>query len=127
MMLASRNCTYSVDLGLIEMLSAISKLDKQEVWSVLADKTQVCFDRLEKKPGQRESWTRVEFPNTAIRMKIRVNRVSRIYDVKTHNYVTLTNPQVKANITFEPNAVEKFTSRQVEEFLVEKVLLGIDD
>lgn len=118
----SRNCDYTVSYGLIEMLNALTGKEKQEIWSILADNTQICFDRLKKKKHQTESWKWFDFPDTEIRMKVKVE-VYKSWDNGEYNI----KGKARANITFDPDCVEEFTSRDVEEFLVEKVLLGVED
>lgn len=119
-MLASRNCTYDISCGLVELLQAMTKLEKQEIWSILADQTQICFDRIEKR-GSEDSWRWFNFPNTEIRMKVKVYRPR---DWTGDGYVS--RGTATASVKLDANRAEQFTSRQVEEFLVEKVLLGED-
>lgn len=120
-MLASKECSYDISFGLVEMLTAITKFKKQEVWSILADETQVCFDRMDKK-GMDESWRWITFPTTEVRMKIKVNRSDQSHI--DGRWIAKTT--YRCNIKFDPNATETFTSKEVEEFLIENILLGVE-
>lgn len=102
-------CNYKVSLGLIGVITSLTNIERQEVWSHLADATQVCFDRMAKKPNMYKSWRWWEFPGTTLRLKIVVNKYSK---------------GLACEIKLDSNQTENFTSQQVEEFLVEKILLG---
>lgn len=120
-MKARRNCTYNVGLGLVELLQSVTKLERQEIWSMLVDQTQICFDRIEKRNSE-DSWRWLEFPGTSVRMKVKV------YRPKTWNGNGYDcQGKATATITVDADRTETFTSQQVEEFLVEKVLLGAED
>ena len=67
---------YSIDKGLIFMLAGLAQMSKKEVWAELADATRVCTERIKKKKTH-ESWRWFEFPNTTIKMKVKVGRRSR--------------------------------------------------
>ena len=108
-----KKCNYTISLGLIDTITALTKMQKEEIWSTLADLTQVCFDRMDKKNIQ-ESWRWVTFPNTEIRIKIKVGGPWGMYG---------TEPTYNCTIKVDANQEETFTSAQVEEFLVEKILL----
>ena len=113
-----KDCNYRVSLGLIGVISSLVNLEKQEIWSILADETQVCFDRMDKK-GIQKSWRWATFPGTTLRLKITVQapwRYSKQAD---------SQPR-RCEIKLDTNQYENFTSAQVEEFLVEKILLGVE-
>jgi hypothetical protein len=112
-------CNYKVSLGLIGVISSLVNMEEREIWSTLADETQVCFDRMDKK-GIRQSWRWVSFPGTTLRLKITVNA---IYSYPEN---AETKPR-RCEIKLDSNQYENFTSDQVEDFLVEKVLLGYDE
>jgi len=111
-------CNYSVSLGLIGVITSLTNMKKQEVWSHLADATQVCFDRIAKKPNMYKSWRWWTFPGTPLRLKIIVNK-------GYSNSKGRQDPH-RCEIKLDSNQIERFTSEQVEEFLVEKVLLGVE-
>lgn len=110
-------CNYTVSLGLIDMLSALTKTQKQEVWAQLSEETQVCINRLMNK-NMRESWRWVKYPNTEIRLKIKVGAYGRRDNEGDKQVV------YGANITMDSNQSERFTSEQVEDFLIGEILLG---
>lgn len=120
-MLASRVCTYSVSKGLVDVLSASASVQKAEVWSTLADLAQLCFDRLDKAYNKKESWRWVNFPKTELRLKVKVNKSTRYYNSDSKKWEDRAT--YYCSIKFDPNDTETFTSSQVEEFLVEKILL----
>jgi len=111
-------CKYTVALGLIEALMAITKLEKQEVWARLADEVRVCTDRQVSK-GTSYSYRWVVFPGTSIRVKIETEKVNTRGQVRGEgqpNYF-------KANIEFKTREHESFTSEQVDDFLIGEILL----
>lgn len=101
-------CNYRVSYGLIEMIMVITELPEGEVWLQLAQEANVCFERIKKK-NMRESWRWFTFPNTEIRMKLKVNA----------GYTPYT-----CSIKMDADSVETFTSDQVESY-IEQVLLGL--
>lgn len=109
-------CKFRVSLGLIEVITSLTKIEQREVWSHLADAAQVCFDRMAKK-HMSTSWRWWVFPGTSLRLKIVVDSWYVNNEGKTHS----------CQIKFDPNQTETFTSDQVEEFLVEKILLSVND
>jgi hypothetical protein len=101
-------------------------MEKREIWSTMQDLTQICFDRMDKK-GIRKSWRWVTFPNTVIRIKITVEGPythSSAHDSSGRWSRTTVPSYYESSIKVDANQEEKFTSAQVEEFLVEKILLG---
>ena len=114
------NINYEIDKGLIFMLAGLAGVSKKEVWCQLADCAQECVERIKKKKSQRESWKWFTFPGTDIKMKV------KIYFRKGHTgYDNQYYPDVyNANIKLDRNGYEKFTSDQVQEFLIEEILLG---
>lgn len=117
---------YSIDKGLIFMLAGLAGCKQKEVWAHLADATRVYTDRIEKK-GTRESWRWFTFPETDIKMKVKVGKRGG-----THRNYSTGKEVVKptyyvANIKLDRNGMEEFTSDQVEAFLIEEVLLGDDE
>ena len=110
-------CNYTVSLGLIGVITSLTNVEKGEVWSHLADAAQVCFDRIAKN-NMYKSWRWWTFPGTQLRLKIVVNR--------PYNYGNTAQIKTshRCEIKLDSNQTEDFTSEQVDEFLVEKILLG---
>lgn len=108
-----KKCNYTISLGLIDTIIALTKMEKGEIWSTLEGLAQVCFDRLDEKENKTESWRWVVFPRTEIRIKIKVCEPYRGSD-KIY----------RCSIKVDTNRKEYFTSDQIDEFLAEKILLG---
>ena len=109
-------CNYRVSLGLIGVISSLVDMEEREIWSTLADETQTCFDRMDKR-GIRKSWRWIAFPGTTLRLKITVQE----------GYRGANKPPIRGcEIRLDTKQYEEFTSDQVEEFLVEKILLGVE-
>ena len=113
-------CNFEVSLGLIGVITSLTKIEQREVWSHLADAAQVCFDRMDKK-HLNKSWRWWTFPGTSLRLKITVIRpwYSKSTSGKEAPY--------RCEIKLDSNQTEVFTSQQVEDFLVEKILLEVDE
>ena len=113
-------CNFEVSLGLIGVITSLTKIEQREVWSHLADAAQVCFDRMTSK-NMNKSWRWWTFPGTELRLKIVVNR--SYYWKKDKEKQRAYNCEIK----LDSNQTERFTSQQVDDFLVEKILLGNED
>lgn len=101
-------CNYNISLGLIGMIASLTELEKGEIWSILGDAAQVCFDRIKSK-NLRKSWRWYTFPKTPIRLKFTVKKGFN------EHY---------CEIKLDSNQTESFTSKQIDEFLIEKILLA---
>lgn len=117
---------FTIDKGLIFMLAGLAKVSQKEVWCQLADATQECVERIKKKKGQHESWKWFTYPNTDIKMKVKIRHrrahtpnwgVNKGFRVAEH---------YNANIKLDRNGMDEFTSEQAQEFLIEEILLGSD-
>lgn len=111
-------CNFEVSLGLIGVITSLTKIEEREVWSHLADAAQVCFDRMASK-NMDKSWRWWQFPGTELRLKIVVNR--------PWHWEKDKNRPHWCEIKLDSNQTESFTSQQVDDFLVEKILLGDED
>ena len=103
---------YSVGKGLIEMLCALTDLGKHEVWWQLSEYAEICVERIAKK-GIGESWCWKTFPNTEIRVKVKV-------------YNNGSEDAHWCEIKMDANDSDEFTSDEVENF-IDDILLGEDE
>lgn len=123
---SSLNIKYSVPVGLIHLLSAVSKKDKREVWCILSELANICATRLsEKCSSWGDSWTKKKFPDTDVELRIDMkkctarNYVNGKYDEKGSYYYA----KFKINGMRE----ESFTQEQINDYITEKILLGDDE
>jgi hypothetical protein len=115
-------CNYRISSGFIDMIMGLTGLKKQDIWSHLADETQVCLDRIAKKKLS-SSWRWTTFPDTDIRIKVTVHPAHSYKDWRTGEVKHFPH---RCEIKFDPDQTEEFTSEQVEEYL-DGMLLGVDD
>ena len=110
--------SYSVPVGLIQMLSGVTKKPQKEIWCELSDIANICANRLVKKKTQHHSWTSKQFPGTDIELRIDMK--------KQLNYKTKKDTFV-CEIKFGRTKYEKFTQAEVNEYVTESILLGMND
>ena len=122
MMIFNDEINYSITKGLIFMLSGLSGDKTKEVWSKLAEATQVCVERIKKK-NMSESWRWFEYEDTGIKMKVKVHKNGGlVYDYATRKQIEKPI-YYNAYIQLSDNGVDQFTSQQVADFLIEEILL----
>ena len=118
---------FTIDKGLIFMLAGLAGVTKKEVWCQLSDTAQECVDRIKKnykKKGQTESWKWFTYPNTDIKMKVKI-RYHKGHTIGWGDRKGEYEPEhYNAKIKLDRNGYEEFTSDQVQDFLIEEVLLG---
>ena len=106
--------TYAINESLLHILTEMCSSSKQQVWANLQDLTHKCFKRLETSEKSR-TWTVVQYPNTDIKLRIKVEQ---------HKW---DSTAISGNVSIRlHNKRVEFTSKQVEDFLVENVLLGFE-
>lgn len=117
---------YKITKGLVFMLMGMTGHSKKQVWTGLAEITQVCVNRIKKKSSQRESWRHFQYPNTDITMKVKVRErggQTRRWTGNGWEYVEVP-VNYSAEIFLNKTDNESFTSQEVADFLIEEVLLG---
>jgi len=114
----SLNINYSVPRGLIHMLSGLTKKPAKEIWCELSDIANVCASRLVKKESQHHSWTTKTFPNTDIELRIDMRKRSN-WQTKQKSFT--------CEVKFGKSKFENFTQEQVNEYITESILLGVND
>lgn len=112
--------TYMINEPLLKLLMAATQSSKQEVWSHMQDLSRKCFVTMDNE-SKMSSWTKTSYPGINIQLRI---------DVRREGYDRYPKPDIikgviKGNvkIALVDNNIH-FSSKQVEEFLVEKILLG---
>lgn len=115
------NIKYNINESLLCILIEAGPHTKQEVWSNLQDMTQKCFDRLIKS-GNSTTWTKVKYPGTNAQLRISISR-SEVWGLEDHEIAELKTITGEVSIKLYGKCTY-FSSKQVEEFLVEKILLG---
>ncbi len=113
--------SYSVPNGLIYMLTGITGKQTKEVWCELSDIANICASRLATKQNQYHSWTSRKFPGTEIELRV-VMRKSYSYHQRPEDKKTF-----RCEIKFGKTKFETFTQSQVNEYITEGILLGMDE
>jgi len=108
---------YSVPIGLIHLLAGVTNKPQKEIWCVMSEVANVCANRLLKKPNQRHSWTSKTFPGTEVELRI---------DMRKHTEYTSKKETFSCEVKFGKTKFEKFTQLQVNEYITESILLGIE-
>lgn len=110
---------YNVTKGLIDILAGSAKVDKKEVWCQIQDAAVKYVERASKNSSG-ESWGWFLYPETELKMKIKIRTQSRWGKPDSQKIFN-------ADISLDLRYYEQFTSEQVDEFLVENILLGNDE
>ena len=113
------NINYSVPHGLISMLASLANKPEREIWCYLSDIANVCASRLVSKKHQTHSWTTKKFPETDVELR-----------VDMHKYVAYRSSEIGAlscEIRLGKVKFETFTQEQVNEYITESILLGVND
>lgn len=126
---------YQVPESLMALLLTYGNSTEQEVWCNIQDITKRTFERLIKKPNQRDSWSYEYYPGTKCKLRISVylhNRRMRLYrnlDGTTTSKHCAEPDELEGTcrIKFANSKDLTFTSEDVEKILVDKILLGIED
>ena len=117
------NIEYEINESLLYILVELGHHTKQEVWSNLQDVTQKCFKRL-KESGKTITWTTAEYPGTSAKLRIDILRDNPL-GLCEDELAMIDRIKGKVKIKLH-NKSTKFSSKQVEEFLVDKILLGAE-
>jgi hypothetical protein len=118
---------YTLPYGLVGMLASASGKTKQEVWVMISELCNVCASRLSKKANQFSSWTDENFPGTKTVLEIEMERDRGSYDWRTQVHKVADPNMLYCTIKLGFAAEEKFTQEQVNTYITEKILLGVED
>lgn len=112
---------YCINKSLLTLLIEYGNHTEQEVWAHLQDLTHKCFNRL-LESGSRSTWTHLLYPGTNIKMRFSVQRYcpGMSEDERKNPNITISGV---VKIKLAPMST-RFSSADVEKFLIEKVLLG---
>lgn len=117
----NREITYSMQRGMVDYFMNLLNLPRGDVWAVIKDACHKCVDRLDNN-NKSKSWCYADIPGCDIRLRVDVFvpnrrwRYSNSEDGKEHYRC-----EVKfSNVSCE----DSFTEKQVEEYIVEKIILG---
>ena len=111
--------------GMIEYFMVELKLPRGEAWGAIKDACFKCVDKLDNN-NKSKSWCYADVPNSDIKLRIDVSRNSRYYDHKLSKYVE--KEYYRAEVKFSNiSDWDSFTDVQVEEYIIEKILLGDED
>lgn len=93
------------------------------MYAHLQDLANKCYKKMDD-TGKQTSWTKANYPNSRVFLRIQAIR-------KENNQYPKIEPikgEIKGNVSIKlwENDVH-FSSKQIEEFLVEKILLGVKE
>lgn len=116
---------YTMPKGLAHMLANASGKSMQEVWCLLSEMANICAHRLSTKEGSGygSSWTQKDFPGTQIKLRIDMDK----YQAYSYNGSEVKPVTYSARIKISGYANETFTQAQVNDYITESILLGVDD
>ena len=121
----SRDITYIMQRGMVDYFMNLLNKPRKEIWIVIKEACNECIDRLDAKSSQDSSWKYATIPDCDIKLRIDVKR-SRKYDYGTHTWKSTGN--YKAEVKFSNiSHDETFTDSQVDEYIVESILLDLND
>ena len=109
-----------INHSLLQCLVHASGCSKKEVSSHLQDLAYTCFTKMDE-GGKHSSWTKAHYPGLNVYLRIGVEREGYNYYPKKEFKKGEIKGTAKIKL-WEDNV--HFSSKQVEEFLVEKILLG---
>lgn len=109
--------SYSVPNGLIFMLSGVTGKPIKDIWCHLSEVANVCANRLVNKEHQQHSWTNKKFPDTEIELRI---------DMRKRTDYGSKKKYFKCEIKFGKTKFETFTQQEVNDYITESILLGVE-
>ena len=119
----SKEVRYNMQRGMVDYFMNLLSLPKGEVWGVIKDACHICVDKLNNN-NKSKSWTYATVPGSDIKLRIDVERL-RKWDSDTGKYIGFG---YYCNVKFSSvSDNEQFTDAEVEDYIVEKILLAIDD
>lgn len=120
----TREIEYVTQRGMVEYFMNLLSLPRGEVWAVIKEACFVCVDRLDNN-GACKSWCYAKVPNSDHKLRIDV------YVHQSYNYQTNKREGPKTyrcEVKFSGiSDHESFSDRQVEDYIVDKILLGDED
>ena len=99
------------------MLAGLTNTDRHDIWCELSNITNTCARRLLKKERQRHSWTSKKFPNTEVEIRVDMRKYTPYGGGKT---------TFRCEIKLGKTKKETFTQKQVDEYITENILLGVN-
>jgi hypothetical protein len=121
----SREIIYNMQKGMVEYFMVELKLPKGEVWGAIKDACHKSVDKLDNN-NKSKSWCYADVPNSDIKLRIDVKRRTRYYSREVEEYIS--KESYYADVKFSNvSDYEQITDEQVEEYIIEKILLGDDD
>ena len=119
---SGKEIEYRIPKGLVAMLANASKKEEKDIWVTLSELGNICVARLEAKraKGNRwgNSWTKKTFPDTAIELRYSANLCNRQKPDGAYRTYFSVEIQVAGY------KYEKFTQKQIDDYIVEGILLG---
>ena len=121
---SGKDITYTMPKGIIAMLANASKKEEKDIWLILSELGNICVSRLEAKSKNGSggsSWTKKKFPGTEIELRFDAG-ISRKYDYTTRTYTGGYSYHLEVKVA--GYKYEKFTQKQIDDYIVEGILLG---
>lgn len=120
---SGKEIDYRIPKGLVAMLANASKKSEKDIWLILSELSNVCVTRLKAKEdkGSRYagSWTKKTFPDTNIELRFSANLYTRRDEKGEY-----TKKVYGIEISVAGYKFEKFTQKQIDEYIIEGILLG---
>jgi hypothetical protein len=121
----SREVYYNMQRGMIDYFMNLLDLPRGEVWAAIKDACFKCVDKLDNN-NKSKSWCYAIVPKSEIKLRIDVHRqVQRHWQLKEGQ-----DPKMfyRCEVKFSSiSDYEQITDVQVEDYIVEKILLEIED
>lgn len=114
--------TYTIGIQLLHLLRLATGNSKYEIYSIIQDLSHVCFVEMDTEQKM-SSWKKVPYPALNLYLKINATREG----CNSYPKPDIVSGEIKANVKVElVETNTNFSSKQVEQFLVEKILLGAE-
>ena len=120
-----RKVEYSMQRGMVDYFMNLLNLPRGEVWAVIKDACFICVDKLDNN-NKSKSWRYATIPNSNHKLRIDVER----YTQRSWHPKAGEKPKTWyiCNVKFSGiSNHEEFTDTQVEDYIVEKILLEVED
>lgn len=121
--MANRKTSYTMQRGMVDYFMNLLNLPRGEVWSVIKEACHECVDKLANN-SKSKSWRYAEIPGSDIKLRVDVYRC-RYWNHTTQSYGDESYLCEVKFSNISPN--EDFTDEQIEDYIVEKILLQVED
>ena len=122
--MANRKTSYTMQRGMVDYFMNLLNLPRGEVWSAIKEACHACVDKLDRNT-KTKSWRYAEIPGSDIKLRVDVYRC-KYWNPTTQSYSGDDSYLCEVKFSnISPN--ENFTDEQIEDYIVEKILLQVED